>query len=79
MKQSSHISVATARSEGLQARLRVLICDFDFFSAVAGGQVFYRRTAGRNPDLSFHHPSRADVRLKAQGTWPEGFQRVLSQ
>ena len=51
--------------------LRVLICDFDFFSTVGGGQVFYRRVIERNPDLTFFYPSRArDFELKAEGRLP---------
>jgi GT2 family glycosyltransferase/glycosyltransferase involved in cell wall biosynthesis len=36
----------------------VLILDFDFFTAVGGGQTFYRRVVERNPDFVFHYPSR---------------------
>jgi GT2 family glycosyltransferase/glycosyltransferase involved in cell wall biosynthesis len=36
----------------------VLILDFDFFTAVGGGQTFYRRVVERNPDFQFHYPSR---------------------
>lgn len=51
---------------------RVLICDFDFFSTVGGGQMFYRRTVERNSGLSFFYPSRgSDLHLKAEGQLPE--------
>ena len=50
---------------------RVLICDFDFFSTIGGGQVFYRRVVERNPDLDFFYPSRArDLALKSSGRLP---------
>lgn len=49
--------------------MRVLILDFDFFSARGGGQTFYRRIVERHPDWEFHYPSRGrdmkeDVRSK---------------
>lgn len=50
---------------------RILICDFDFFSTVGGGQVFYRRLVERNPGLSFFYPSRGpDLVLEADGRVP---------
>ncbi|QEX21446.1 hypothetical protein FRZ61_13710 [Hypericibacter adhaerens] len=38
--------------------MRVLILDFDFFSAVGGGQTFYRRVVSRHRRMDFHYPSR---------------------
>ena len=38
--------------------MRVLIVDFDFFTSVGGGQVFYRRVVERHPEIEFHYPSR---------------------
>lgn len=51
--------------------MRVLIADFDFFSVIGGGQVFYRRVVERNPDVEFHYPSRGpDIALKKKGFLP---------
>lgn len=51
--------------------MRVLICDFDFFSTVGGGQVFYRRMVERNPGASFFYPSRGpDLVLETNGRLP---------
>jgi glycosyltransferase involved in cell wall biosynthesis len=38
--------------------MRVLIVDFDFFTSVGGGQVFYRRVVERHPHIEFWYPSR---------------------
>ena len=32
---------------------RILIMDFDFFSSIGGGKVFYRRVVERNPYADF--------------------------
>lgn len=47
--------------------MRVLIVDFDFFTAVGGGQTFYRRVVERHPEMQFLYPSRGpDLRLRAE-------------
>ena len=47
----------------------ILIMDFDFFSSIGGGQVFYRRVVERNPYAEFHYPSRGkDFKMKQQST-----------
>jgi GT2 family glycosyltransferase/glycosyltransferase involved in cell wall biosynthesis len=47
--------------------LNILILDFDFFTAIGGGQTFYRRVVERNPDCLFHYPSRGtDLALAGQ-------------
>jgi hypothetical protein len=33
--------------------------DFDFFTAVGGGQTFYRRVVERHPEMQFLYPSPA--------------------
>lgn len=51
--------------------MKVLIADFDFFTAVGGGQVFYRRVVERHPGSTFHYPSRGpDLLRKAAGELP---------
>lgn len=53
------------------ATRRVLIADFDFFTAIGGGQTFYRRIVERNPSMSFAYPSRGgDFEKKANGVIP---------
>lgn len=63
--------------------IRALICDFDFYSALGGGQTFYRRVVERHPDWTFLYPSRGrdlsgEVRsgLPANAH-PYGFDRFL--
>lgn len=52
-------------------RRRVLIADFDFFTSVGGGQVFYRRVVERNPSIDFYYPSTSpDLKLHAAGRLP---------
>lgn len=49
----------------------ILIMDFDFFSSIGGGQVFYRRVVERNPYAEFYYPSRGkDFKMKQQGLLP---------
>src|SRR4051812_45338256 len=48
----------TTESSGETSLPNVLILDFDFFTAVGGGQTFYRRVVERNPNFVFHYPSR---------------------
>lgn len=49
----------------------VLIVDFDFFSSIGGGQVFYRRLVERNPQYDIYYPSRGpDLLLKQGGMLP---------
>ncbi|ACL59194.1 glycosyltransferase [Methylobacterium nodulans] len=45
--------------------MRVLIADFDFFSALGGGQTFYRRMVERHPSWTCLYPSRGPD-LKAE-------------
>ena len=48
-------------------RGRVLIADFDIFTSIGGGQVFYRRVAERNPSLDFYYCSCSnDIRIAGQ-------------
>lgn len=47
----------------------VLVLDFDFFTAVGGGQTFYRRVVERNPGNIFFYPS-AGPDLRAAATLP---------
>jgi GT2 family glycosyltransferase/glycosyltransferase involved in cell wall biosynthesis len=55
----------------LGSRRRVLIADFDFFTSVGGGQVFYRRVVERNPSIDFYYPScSSDLKLKVDGQLP---------
>lgn len=52
-------------------RRRVLILDFDFFTSVGGGQVFYRRVVERHPHINFFYPSSGrDFRLQKAGKLP---------
>lgn len=51
---------------------RVLIADFDFFTAVGGGQTFYRRVIERNPSMVFYYPSKGpdfDRKRKRELPW----------
>lgn len=63
--------------------VRALICDFDFYSALGGGQTFYRRVVERHPDWTFLYPSRGrdlsgDVRSgRPANAHPYGFDRFL--
>ncbi|APX85577.1 hypothetical protein BV511_13140 [Methylorubrum extorquens] len=63
--------------------IRALICDFDFFSALGGGQTFYRRMVERHPDWIFLYPSRgrdlmSDVQARLPANaHPYGFDRYL--
>jgi glycosyltransferase involved in cell wall biosynthesis len=51
--------------------MRVLILDFDFFSAVGGGQTFYRRVVARHPEVEFFYPSRGpDLKGPVRRTLP---------
>jgi glycosyltransferase involved in cell wall biosynthesis len=51
--------------------MRVLVLDFDFFSAIGGGQTFYRRVVARHPHHEFHYPSRGpDLHAPLRGTLP---------
>ena len=55
------------KHEEQRDRGRVLIADFDVFTAIGGGQVFYRRVAERNPSLDFYYYSCSDdVRIAGQ-------------
>ncbi len=63
--------------------VRALICDFDFYSALGGGQTFYRRMVERHPEWTFVYPSRGRdltgemrARLPANAH-PYGFDRFL--
>src|SRR5262245_40584157 len=38
--------------------MKIFIVDFDFFTTVGGGQVFYRRVVERHPNVRFFYPSR---------------------
>jgi glycosyltransferase involved in cell wall biosynthesis len=59
-------------------RRRVLILDFDFFSTVGGGQVFYRRVVERNPGIDFFYPSSgADSKRTLRGDLPPNAYPVL--
>lgn len=59
------------RDFGQAGRSKVLIADFDFFSAVGGGQVFYRRVVERNSSIDFYYPSSGrDLWLKSEGKLP---------
>lgn len=50
---------------------RVLILDFDFFTTIGGGQVFFQRSVERNPQTAFFFPSRgADLIAKRRGLLP---------
>lgn len=50
---------------------RVLILDFDFFTTIGGGQVFFQRSVERNPQTAFFFPSRgADLVAKRRGLLP---------
>jgi glycosyltransferase involved in cell wall biosynthesis/GT2 family glycosyltransferase len=52
-------------------RNRVLIVDFDFFTAVGGGQTFYRRLIERHPAIDFFYPSQdPDIIRLARGELP---------
>lgn len=51
--------------------MRTLIVDYDFFSAIGGGQTLYRRIVERHPDVEFWYPSRGlDARAAARGELP---------
>ncbi|GJE68647.1 D-inositol-3-phosphate glycosyltransferase [Methylorubrum podarium] len=74
---------AAAGSSAGHRPVRALICDFDFFSALGGGQTFYRRMVERHPDWTFLYPSRGrdltgtvQARLPANAH-PYGFDRYL--
>lgn len=55
--------------------MKVLIADFDFFTAIGGGQVFYRRVVERNPSMTFHYPSRGpDLLMKRANLLPPNAQ-----
>ena len=57
---------------------RILIMDFDFFSSIGGGKVFYRRVVERNPYADFYYPSRGkDVEAKRNGELPDNAHPVL--
>lgn len=64
--------------------IRALICDFDFYSALGGGQTFYRRVIERHPDWTFLYPSRGrdlagDIRAhRPANAHPFGFDRFLA-
>lgn len=50
---------------------RILILDFDFYTAIGGGQTFYRRLIERHPDAEFWYPSRGpDCRAAGRGELP---------
>ncbi|CAO4151014.1 Glycosyl transferase group 1 [Methylorubrum thiocyanatum] len=63
--------------------IRALICDFDFYSALGGGQTFYRRMVERHPDWTWLYPSRGrdltgEVRSRLPANaHPYGFDRFL--
>ncbi len=60
-------------AQGVMADMRpkVLILDFDFFTSVGGGQVFYRRVVERNPGTDFLYPSRGpDLRPEVRNRLP---------
>ncbi|KQQ14147.1 hypothetical protein ASF53_09970 [Methylobacterium sp. Leaf123] len=75
---------AAAGSPAGRRPIRALICDFDFYSALGGGQTFYRRVIERHPDWTFVYPSRGrdlagDVRSRLPANAnPYGFDRFLS-
>lgn len=49
----------------------VLIIDFDFYSALGGGQTFYRRLVERHPEWTFLYPSRgADLVARIRSEHP---------
>ena len=51
--------------------MRVLILDFDFYSARGGGQTFYRRMVERHPQWQFYYPSRGpDMTAEARARMP---------
>lgn len=53
------------------AARRVLILDFDFFTTIGGGQVFFQRSVERNPQTAFFFPSRGpDLIAKRRGLLP---------
>lgn len=63
--------VNDARGKGI-VRSKVLIVDFDFFTAIGGGQVFYRRVVERNPGIDFFYPSRGkDLLPEVRSRLPE--------
>jgi len=52
-------------------RLRVLIVDFDLYTAVGGGQTFYRRLIERHAAIDFFYPSTdPDIVRLARGELP---------
>lgn len=62
----------------MSTRSSILIMDFDFFSSIGGGQVFYRRVVERNPYADFYYPSRGkDIEAKRRGELPENAHPVL--
>lgn len=75
---------AAAGSPAGRRPIRALICDFDFYSALGGGQTFYRRVIERHPDWTFIYPSRGrdlagDVRSRLPANaHPYGFDRFLT-
>ncbi|WP_083530907.1 glycosyltransferase family 4 protein [Methylobacterium sp. AMS5] len=72
-----------AGSAAERRTIRTLICDFDFYSALGGGQTFYRRVVERHPDWTILYPSRgrdltSEIRSRLPtNAHPYGFDRFL--